>query len=68
MSNLLVAIYEDGGCQFKTMVAMLSDDSWFDIMAQYQSLDHAKIIMNDFIANVRESATLDVVLLDWNCS
>jgi hypothetical protein len=33
-------------------------------MAEYPSLDHAKIIMNDLITNVRELATLNTDALD----
>ncbi|MBA6326562.1 hypothetical protein H4J46_01105 [Colwellia sp. MB02u-6] len=45
MSNLLVVVSEDGGCQFKAMVAAPSDDSWFHMMAEYPSLDHAKMTL-----------------------
>jgi len=34
------------------------------MIAEYPSLDHAKIIMNDLITNIRESATLDTDALD----
>jgi hypothetical protein len=73
MKAASAVVYEDGACQFKAMVALPSDDSWFRIMAEYPSVDQAEIIMKDLIANVRVSATiaddtLDSTLLEMELS